>query len=266
MRELEPLASEAFSRLTGTDDGLRLVYEPSFEGELGEALERHATDDLRRAVTTVGPHRDDVAITSAGLDARTRLSQGRQRCVTLALRLASHQAVTAASGTPPVLLLDDAFSELDERTNQALFAELPDGQAILTTAGPLPRDAKPAALVEMAFGVDSVTPGTGSGHPPDPRPFGRSLDAYLASEGLGAMRTLAEVQRLWPEVVGEEVAAHCVPRSLEGSELVVAVDHPSRVTELAFSAATICQRLSDQLGYRAVERVKGRVDGRFGIE
>ena len=153
LAELQPLAAEAFRRLTRRDEELTLVYERSFSGELREALARARRDDLRRATTTVGPQRDEIVIAAGGLDARTRLSQGRQRCATLALRLAAHGAVTRAAGSTPVLLLDDAFSELDEATTWALLAELPPGQAVLTTAGPIPAGAHPAAVVRLAAGA-----------------------------------------------------------------------------------------------------------------
>ena len=146
-----PLRPSAAS--PGSDEELSLVYERSFSGELGEALVRARRDDLRRATTTVGPQRDEVMIAAGGLDARTRLSQGRQRCATLALRLAAHGAVTRAAGSAPVLLLDDAFSELDEATTRSLLAELPPGQAVLTTAGPIPTGARPAAVVRLAAGA-----------------------------------------------------------------------------------------------------------------
>jgi recombinational DNA repair ATPase RecF len=51
-----------------------------------------------------------------------------------------------------VLLLDDAFSELDEATTHALLDELPPGQAVLTTAGPIPREARPALTVRLTAG------------------------------------------------------------------------------------------------------------------
>lgn len=151
--ELEPLASQAFCNLTRRHDELHLVYERSFSGDLYEALLRSRREDLRRGMTTIGPQRDEILITAGGLDARTRLSQGRQRCATLALRLAAHGAVTAAAGSRPVLLLDDAFSELDEATTWALLAELPPGQAVLTTAGPVPSGARPAKVVRLATGA-----------------------------------------------------------------------------------------------------------------
>ena len=152
LAELEPLAAAAFCNLTRRDDELQLVYERSFSGGLGEALSLARREDLRRGTTTIGPQRDEIAITAGGLDARTRLSQGRQRCVTLALRLAAHAAVTAAAGSRPVLLLDDAFSELDEATTRSLLSELPAGQAVLTTAGEIPPGARPAAVVRLEAG------------------------------------------------------------------------------------------------------------------
>ncbi len=152
LTQIAPLANAAFRDLTRTEDSLELEYLRSFEGTLADALKLSRQDDARRAMTTIGPHRDDFAIRVGPLDARTRVSQGRQRCATLALRLAAHGAVREAAGTSPVLLLDDAFSELDEATARALFEELPKGQAILTTAGPLPPGAKPVLIIRVADG------------------------------------------------------------------------------------------------------------------
>ena len=121
--------------------------------EAFDALERARSDDLRRGVTTVGPHRDDLVVRFRGLDARTSLSQGRQRAVTLALRLASHSVIGTAAGADPLLLLDDAFSELDARTAEALASELPPGQAVLTTAGPLPNAIRPEVIQRLVDGT-----------------------------------------------------------------------------------------------------------------
>jgi DNA replication and repair protein RecF len=67
----------------------------------------------------------------------------------LALRLAAHGVVTEAVGEPPVLLLDDVFSELDPHRSAALLESLPMGQALLTTAGELPAEARPAKIVTI---------------------------------------------------------------------------------------------------------------------
>lgn len=93
---------------------------------------------MRRAVSTVGPHRDDVALTIDDRDARTQSSQGEQRSLALALRIAVHERVTRTRGRPPLLLLDDVFSELDAGRAARLLELLPVGQALLTTAVPPP--------------------------------------------------------------------------------------------------------------------------------
>ena len=149
---LSPYASTAWTALAPSAGDLALSYRRSFTGSLAEAIAASRQEDLRRQVTTVGPQRDELEIEAGGLDSRTRLSQGRQRAVALALRLGIHRYVTEVTGSTPVLLLDDAFSELDERTSRALVAELPRGQALLTTAGELPPGASPDLVVEISAG------------------------------------------------------------------------------------------------------------------
>ncbi len=105
------------------------------------------------ACPVIGPHRDDLALSIGGLPARTHASQGEQRSLALALRLAGHRLVAASAGTPPVLLLDDIFSELDPGRSSALLSSLPAGQALLTTAGAVPSDAEPSARVALDGGV-----------------------------------------------------------------------------------------------------------------
>jgi DNA replication and repair protein RecF len=127
-------------------------YEPSWEGSLAEALAAARDDDLRRGTTGVGPHRDELALAIDGLPARTHGSQGEQRTLALALRLASHRLVTAAVETAPVLLLDDVFSELDRDRSESLLAHLPAGQAILTTASGFPSGATPELILVVEDG------------------------------------------------------------------------------------------------------------------
>ena len=129
-----------------------LEYRPSWSGHLAEALRAARSDDLRRGVTTLGPHRDDVDAHIAGLPARTHASQGEQRCLALALRLAGHRLVTDRVESAPVLLLDDVFSELDPARSEALLRSLPSGQAVLTTAGHLPPGAPVAAHFKVEGG------------------------------------------------------------------------------------------------------------------
>ncbi len=110
---------------------------------------------MRRGVSTVGPHRDDVVLAIGEGPARTQASQGEQRTLALALRLAVHHVVTAAAGSPPVLLLDDVFSELDPDRSAALLANLPGGQTLLTTASEPPPAARPERVLQLTDGAIS---------------------------------------------------------------------------------------------------------------
>jgi DNA replication and repair protein RecF len=154
---LAPLTAEAYRAFVGgavTDrQGLvEVAYQPSWEGDLASAVAAARQDDLRRGVSTVGPHRDDLLVWIDGLPARTHASQGEQRSAALALRLAGHRLVTDRIGTAPVLLLDDVFSELDPLRAAALLAALPPGQALLTTAGAIPESARPELFVRVEQG------------------------------------------------------------------------------------------------------------------
>jgi DNA replication and repair protein RecF len=99
-----------------------------------------------------------VALAIAGAPARTYASQGEQRTLALALRLAVHKVVTEATGSRPVLLLDDVFSELDPERSDALLASLPSGQTLLTSAGALPPAARPELVLRVAGGRISPEP------------------------------------------------------------------------------------------------------------
>jgi DNA replication and repair protein RecF len=130
--------------------------------DLADALAEARAEDLRRGVSTVGPHRDDLGLTIGGLAARSHASQGEQRSLALALRLAAHGVVTETVGSPPILLLDDIFSELDPDRSDALLRALPPGQALLTAAASLPAGATPervlvvSAVDDPAGGVRST--------------------------------------------------------------------------------------------------------------
>ncbi len=129
-----------------------VAYESAWfdrPGGLAGALVAGRRDDVRRGTNLVGPHRDELALTIGGLPARTHASQGEQRSLALALRLAAHAVVGETTGSSPVLLLDDVFSELDDARSQALLAALPAGQALLTSASGLPGGAEPERVLRV---------------------------------------------------------------------------------------------------------------------
>ena len=155
--QLAPVLTEAYESLAGPGRSAVIRYEPTWQaGGLAAALGEARQDDIRRGVTTVGPHRDEVDLTLSGSPARTHASQGEQRTFALALRLASHRVVTDATGSPPILLLDDVFSELDAARRSALLANLPRGQTLLTTAADVPEGTHPDLVLHVAGG--SIAP------------------------------------------------------------------------------------------------------------
>lgn len=150
---LAPLCAQAYEDLAGVPVPVELRYEPPWRVTgLASALVASRVEDLRRQVTTVGPHRDDVDIVLAGMPARTHASQGEQRTLALSLRLAAHRFISERIGTAPLLILDDVLSELDPQRATALLAQLPPGQVIITSASPLPPDAHPDQVIVIQDG------------------------------------------------------------------------------------------------------------------
>ncbi len=105
-----------------------------WEGTLRDALAGSRSMDMDRRVSTVGLHRDHVDLMLDDRNSRTHASQGEQRTLTLALRLATHRAVEQKVGHSPVLILDDVFSELDRERCDALSRHLPEAQTFISSA------------------------------------------------------------------------------------------------------------------------------------
>ena len=84
-------------------------------------------EDLRRQQTCAGPHRDDVTFLIDGRDARAFGSQGQQRSVALALKMAEVELADEILGSRPLLLLDDVMSELDEARREAVMSYVREG-------------------------------------------------------------------------------------------------------------------------------------------
>lgn len=99
-----------------------------------DRLNQVRAEELRRGVTLVGPQRDDVTFTIAGRDARTFGSQGQQRSVVLAWKMAEVAIAREVLGEQPLLLLDDVMSELDETRRAAMTRFVQGGiQTVVTT-------------------------------------------------------------------------------------------------------------------------------------
>jgi DNA replication and repair protein RecF len=150
VERLLPLIAESYEVLAGKPVPIGADYQRSWATErLGDALSAERETDVRRGVTSVGPHRDELALSLDGLAARTEASQGEQRTMALALRLAGHLLVTERLGEPPLLLLDDVLSELDPDRSTALLDNLPTGQTVITSASDLPVQTTPDRLLRF---------------------------------------------------------------------------------------------------------------------
>jgi DNA replication and repair protein RecF len=128
----------------------------NYEGEplTREALNAALPRDLERGTTSLGPHLDDILLSSAGRDLRSFGSQGEQRLALLALLLAEAEAITARSGVPPLLLLDDVLSELDPARRRLLAERVRGaGQALITATDAAMLPADPDQLLEVTPGA-----------------------------------------------------------------------------------------------------------------
>ena len=162
VEELAPRIAAAFREISGPGAAEAVLsYRPAAgmpqaggEGELAarlaEILEARIARDRDRGYTSAGPHMDDLSLGLGGHGVRPFASQGQQRAVVLALKVAEIENLRDRLGRPPILLLDDVSSELDPEKNAFLLrylARLP-GQAFLTTTD--------RHLLDPAAGPDAV--------------------------------------------------------------------------------------------------------------
>lgn len=117
---LADLATERHAAL-GDGEVLSVSYRAADQGELSQSLASNRGHDIHRGSTSVGPHRDDLDIQVAGAEARHFGSQGQQRTAVVAIKLAVLALAERAFGFPPMLLLDDIFSDLDDRRRSHLM-------------------------------------------------------------------------------------------------------------------------------------------------
>jgi DNA replication and repair protein RecF len=141
-RALTPFLQAAYHRLG--PEAVRWDYvsswadsdgsEETLAGQLAEALAASRRRDMERRLTGTGPQRDQPALLLNDRDSRTHASQGEQRSLVLALRLATFDLLADNFDDAPILLLDDVFSELDPARAEAVVERLPQAQAFLSSA------------------------------------------------------------------------------------------------------------------------------------
>ena len=135
---------EAYGQIAGSEpiscayvatlgEGLEGLGRDELAQLLADRLLAARDEDMRRQQTTVGPHRDDLRLEVAGRDARSFASQGQQRSVVLAWKVAEMAVAEEIVDEQPLLLLDDVMSELDERRRAALASFVGQGTQVVVT-------------------------------------------------------------------------------------------------------------------------------------
>ncbi|HSV74256.1 MAG TPA: DNA replication/repair protein RecF [Chthonomonadales bacterium] len=131
VQRLAPLAAEVHDELTSGRERLWVEYAPNvpidrraglseIEQAFRACIAQAAQDEMRRGATLVGPQRDDIRFEVDRMDARIYGSQGQQRTVVLSLKLAEFRLMEEYTGEPPVMLMDDVMSDLDDLRRRRL--------------------------------------------------------------------------------------------------------------------------------------------------
>lgn len=153
---LSPLAAAAYDRIAvaSRDKAVRLDYMAGSMDDLAASLDASLDDDIRSGQTRVGPHRDDLGVSLDGRSAADFASEGEQRSLALALRIA--EGALLAEGRPdlPIYLIDDIFGELDRSRRNALLDALPrEAQWLITCTQTEWLDR--AGMIQAGFRIDS---------------------------------------------------------------------------------------------------------------
>jgi DNA replication and repair protein RecF len=144
LQRLVPLAQRWHREISGSTEELAINYAPNVALEQDEPelikqaflakIRERAIAEQYQSTTLVGPHRDEVEFTINETSARQYGSQGQQRTLVLALKLAELKLIEEVIGEPPLLLLDDVLAELDlSRQNQLLETIQDRYQTLITT-------------------------------------------------------------------------------------------------------------------------------------
>ena len=136
---LQPYTRELHFGITSGKEELTFHYHSSvlYENSVDEdailkAFKQFRNDDIKNGMTSIGPHRDDIDILLNKISARLYGSQGQQRSAVLSLKLGECALVEEMIGEPPVILLDDVMSELDEWRRDYLLHHLTERQIFIT--------------------------------------------------------------------------------------------------------------------------------------
>ena len=136
IEKMNEVSAEVHSHISLSREKLSVEYRPGIGEDMLECLRNVRETDIRRQTTSVGVHRDDIAILIDGHEARLYGSQGQQRTAALSLRLSELTVMKNESGEWPLLMLDDVMSELDPARRRQLVTYLNGVQTMITCTDP----------------------------------------------------------------------------------------------------------------------------------
>lgn len=142
IKRLNEEAQRVHFLISGGTEKLQLTYAPnvsaarnaeqSYRHAIKEGLRNTMGEEFRKRYTVVGPHKDDVDIKINGESTRIYGSQGQQRTAALALKLSEIELMKELRGEPPIIILDDVLSELDESRQKMILMGIDDAQVFIT--------------------------------------------------------------------------------------------------------------------------------------
>lgn len=158
---LSPLVAAAHASIGGLAETVSLHHMPASGPDMREAMIQARAREERLRQSVVGPHRDDLSLRIHGLPAADFASEGQQRTLALALKLAQGRLIEATTQRLPMYLIDDIFGELDPLRRNALMASLPENsQKWITTThlGWLRETESLPSLAQFRVNRGNVTP------------------------------------------------------------------------------------------------------------
>lgn len=139
IQKLSVPANESLKTISKNADNLTISYigargesAKEIEAEILKSLENNLERDMELGYTSIGPHRDDIKFELNGKDAKIFASQGQQRSIVLALKIAEMKVFETELNEKPIFVLDDVFSELDSARQKKMFEMLSGTQVMMT--------------------------------------------------------------------------------------------------------------------------------------
>ena len=158
-----PIFNDYYNWISSQSESVEIDYESQLieNQDFAKLIEEAQSADRYAQFTTVGPHKDDISISLSGMPVKKFASQGQQKTISLALKLAQFQYVFDYTKTKPILLLDDIFDKLDlERIKQLIRLVGGDrfGQVFLTDTQPGRVQQIFSELPNVEHRIFSITP------------------------------------------------------------------------------------------------------------